>query len=88
MRVNRRIRPSQIGFGSTNARRRLLHGQRHDAPLGERSSDHDAPTRQATVIAIDVADARQSPGKLRRHAGGDQPGDHASVVIAASERGW
>lgn len=88
MRVNRRIRPSQIGCGSTRARRRLLHAQRHDSPLRQWSADHDAPTGQATVIAIDVADARQCPGELRRPAGVDRPGGHAPVVIAARARGW
>lgn len=86
MRVHRRIRPSQIGCGSTKARRRLLHAQRPDLPLGQGCPDHDAPTGQA--VAIDVADTRQLPSELRHDAGVDRPGGHAPVVIAATARGW
>lgn len=88
MRVTRRIRPSQIGCGSTIARRRLLHAQTHDAQLRQPSPDHGSPTGQATVIEIDFAGARESPGELEFRHRVDRPVAHPSIVDDARARGW
>ena len=87
MRVSRRSRPSQVGCGSTTARRRLLHTQSHGPQPGLTPPDPDLPNK-ATVIGIGFVEVRETLGDLARCARVDPPSGHASIVSGSRARGW
>ena len=86
MRVNRHTRPSQVGCGSTTARRRLLHIQPHDAEPGQMPPDEDLSI-QATTIGFRFVAVRETPGELHHRASGDLLTGQASIVLGSRTRG-
>jgi hypothetical protein len=85
MRVSRRTRPSQVGCGSTTARRRLLHTQTHHAQPGSTPPDQGAPT-QVTVIGF--VEARETLGQSSLRVRVAPLLGHASIVSGSKARGW
>ena len=87
MRVSRRTRPSQVGCGSTTARRRLLHTQTH-GPQSRPTPPDQAPPTQATMIMIGFDEAWETPGELPLRARVDPESGHTSIVSGSRTRGW
>jgi hypothetical protein len=87
MRVSRRPRPSQVGCGSTSARRRLLHTQTH-GPQSRQVPPDQIPPSQATMIMIGFVEAWEMPAELPPRGRVGLQSGHASIVPGSRARGW
>jgi hypothetical protein len=88
MRVTRRTRPSQIGFGASIGRRRLLHTHADRSPAAE-SRDLGSMAGLTMVVRLDFHDATESPGEPGRapQVQDDRLQTQAPAAVALSARG-
>jgi hypothetical protein len=85
VRVSRRIRPSQVGCGSTTVRRRLLHTQTHTAHVRPTPLDQSPTTSRLTAIGI--TGAWEALNELPLRARVNPPSSHELIVVGSRARG-
>ena len=88
MRVTRRTRPSQVGYGASAARRRLLHAQAHDSPLALEPRDPVSVADLSMVIPLDFFSAREMSSEPVQRTRGDRLQNQERLAASSSARGW